>query len=178
MLWKCEMRNLPFLDSPDVFADACELMESNLEYVKLQHRSRVGGAGVNARDPLNVFRSWRFIFHEPLDLHRINRRGSSSSGSNSSDDIEQSGMTTTSGVGSNSSMSDAEDAFCEWWAAQTDVISDTRVNRKWQNRGRRKLRSCAGTPTAESTGGKRESNQHRWEMHRPGSDHIKCIDRK
>lgn len=51
-----ELGNLPAWDSPDVFADSCDLIESSIPYSHWANQSR---------DPANIFRTWRFIFNEP-----------------------------------------------------------------------------------------------------------------
>jgi len=61
---KEELANLPFWESPDVFGDACEQIESsNLPTVASALPAYT--LRVRAKEPINTFRTWRFLFTEP-----------------------------------------------------------------------------------------------------------------
>lgn len=66
---KEELENLPAWESPDVFCDACDQLESNF-LPTLSSTLPAYTLNVRAKDPLNTFRTWKFLFTEPSKYHR------------------------------------------------------------------------------------------------------------
>jgi len=133
-----EIRNLPFWDSPDVFADSCDLIESNMAYDSNKYsRGR--------KDPLNIYRTWRFIFNEPIKFYK------------KSVHAEQENLEV---------LSDVEDAFGEW---ATQAIADERINRNWQHRG-----SQRGRRKSKNNQTIRENNDRALNV-RPGTPTVTAV---
>ena len=79
-----ELANLPFWEAPDVFRDACELIESSSAQLpppsSLAPRSpAIPSYAIRMRpkDPLSTFRTWRYLFTEPKSALRTPRKRAS-----------------------------------------------------------------------------------------------------
>ena len=76
-----ELANLPFWEAPDVFRDACELIESSSAQLPppsslAPHSPAIPSYAIRMRpkDPLSTFRTWRYLFTEPKSALRTPRK--------------------------------------------------------------------------------------------------------
>jgi len=99
-----EYNNLSIGESPDIFNDYSEEMEG---------KNRYYGVNQMAKDPINIFKSWRSVFDEPTEEMIKNDK-------NEEEEL-------------NFVLDDMEEAYSDWIA-----LGDVRTEKKRQVRGMRK----------------------------------------
>lgn len=99
-----EYRNLSIGESPDIFNDFSEEMEGKMRYY---------GTNQTPKDPINIFKSWRSVFDEPIEEPIKN------------DKNEEEELAFV--------LDDMEEVYSDWIA-----LGDVRTEKKRQTRGMKK----------------------------------------
>jgi hypothetical protein len=138
-----EIQNLPVWESPDVFNDYSELFDSTVKYYKPNQRPK---------DPVNIFKSWRNIFDEPIVVNNKKNKPSEDSNAYLLDDME--------------------DVYGDWASV---TLSDGRSEKKRQARGMKKDKNPQGINQTVVRKKSAKNGEVRRKHTRPGTPTITTV---
>jgi len=139
-----EIQNLPVWESPDVFNDYSDLFDSTVKYYKPNQRPK---------DPVNIFKSWRNIFDEPIVVSNKKNKPSEDSNAYLLDDME--------------------DVYGDWASV---TLSDVRTEKKRRTRG--SMKKIKNPPTTNQVTERKKlarQEDNRKKTVRPGTPTITTV---